>query len=137
MELKLKRVAENEDATFGVLVNGDTPFAVTLEPSWEDNKKGISCIPSGPYSCKRVKSPKFGDTFEILDVEGRTHILFHKGNSERNTQGCVLIAEEFGRLNGKAAVLASGRGFTEFMSILKEVDEFDLIIEDNHQCCKH
>ena len=137
MELKLKRVADNEDATFGVLINGNIPFAVTLEPAWEDNKKGISCIPSGPYSCKRVKSPKFGDTFEILDVEGRTHILFHKGNSERNTQGCVLIAEEFGRLNGKAAVLASGRGFTEFMSILKEVDEFELIIEDNHECCKH
>jgi|TARA_R100001594_G_scaffold6389_2_gene18214 hypothetical protein len=137
MELKLKRVADNEDATFGVLINGNIPFAVTLEPAWEDNKKGISCIPSGPYSCKRVKSPKFGDTFEILDVEERTHILFHKGNSERNTQGCVLIAEEFGRLNGKAAVLASGRGFTEFMSILKEVDEFELIIEDNHECCKH
>ena len=137
MELKLKRVADNEDATFGVLINGNIPFAVTLEPAWEDNKKGISCIPSGPYSCKRVKSPKFGDTFEILDVEERTHILFHKGNSERNTQGCVLIAEEFCRLNGKAAVLASGRGFTEFMSILKEIDEFDLIIEDNHQCCKH
>ena len=137
MELKLKRVADNEDATFGVLINGNIPFAVTLEPAWEDNKKGISCIPSGPYSCKRVKSPRFGDTFEILDVEGRTHILFHKGNSERNTQGCVLIAEEFGRLNGKAAVLASGRGFTEFMSILKEVDEFELIIEDNHECCKH
>ena len=130
MELKLKRVSDNEDATFGVLINGDTPFAVTLEPSWEDNRKGISCIPSGPYSCKRVKSPRFGDTFEILDVEGRTHILFHKGNSERNTQGCVLIAEEFGRLNGKAAVLASGRGFTEFMSILQGIDEFDLIIED-------
>ena len=137
MELKLKRVADNEDATFSVLINGNIPFAVTLEPAWEDNKKGISCIPSGPYSCKRVKSPKFGDTFEILDVEERTHILFHKGNSERNTQGCVLIAEEFGRLNGKAAVLASGRGFTEFMSILKEVDEFELIIEDNHECCKH
>ena len=137
MELKLKRVAENEDATFGVLINGDTPFAITLEPSWEDNKKGISCIPSGPYSCKRVKSPRFGDTFEILDVEGRTHILFHKGNSERNTQGCVLIAEEFGILNGKAAVLASGRGYREFMNILKDVDEFDLIIEDNHQCCRH
>ena len=137
MELKLKRVADNEDATFGVLINGNIPFAVTLEPAWEDNKKGISCIPSGPYSCKRVKSPKFGDTFEILDVEERTHILFHKGNSERNTQGCVLIAEEFGRLNGKAAVLASGRGFTEFMSILKQVDEFELIIEDNNECCKH
>ena len=137
MELKLKRVADNEDATFGVLINGDIPFAVTLEPAWEDNKKGISCIPTGPYRCKRIKSPKFGDTFEILDVLERTHILFHKGNSERNTQGCVLIAEEFGKLNGKAAVLASGRGFAEFMSILKEVDEFELTIEDNHQCCKH
>ena len=48
MELKLKRVSDNEDATFGVLINGNTPFAVTLEPSWEDNRKGISCIPSGP-----------------------------------------------------------------------------------------
>ena len=134
MELTLKRVTENEDATFGVLINGDIPFAVTLEPSWEDNKKGISCIPSGPYSCKRVKSPKFGNTFEILDVLERTHILFHKGNSEHNTQGCVLIAEEFGKLHGRAAVLASGRGFTEFMYILQDVDEFDLIIED-YRCC--
>ena len=73
-------------------------------------------------------------TFEILDVLERTHILFHKGNSEHNTQGCVLIAEEFGKLHGKAAVLASGRGFTEFMYILQDVDEFDLIIED-YRCC--
>ena len=56
--------------------------------------------------------------------------MFHKGNSERNTQGCVLIAEEFGILNGKAAVLASGRGYREFMNILQDIDEFDLIIED-------
>ena len=35
MELKLKRVSDNEDATFGVLINGNTPFAVTLEPSWK------------------------------------------------------------------------------------------------------
>ena len=27
MELKLKRVADNEDATFGVLINGNIPFA--------------------------------------------------------------------------------------------------------------
>ena len=39
MDLKLKRVVDNEDATFGVLINGDIPFAVTLEPAWEDNKK--------------------------------------------------------------------------------------------------
>lgn len=134
MDLILKRVSQIGDATFGVLINGSTPFAVTLEPSWEDNKKNISCIPTGSYSCKRVNSPRFGNTFEIMDVKNRTHILFHQGNRERNTEGCVLVAEEFGRLGGEAAVLSSGKGFTEFMSILQGLDEFSIVIEDHIYC---
>jgi hypothetical protein len=134
MDLRLKRVSQIGDATFGVLINGDTPFAVTLEPSWKDNKRNISCIPTGSYSCKRVNSPRFGSTFEIMDVTDRTHILFHKGNRERNTEGCVLVAEEFGRLDGEAAVLSSGKGFYEFMSILRGLDEFNIVIEDHNYC---
>lgn len=124
----LKRVSNTDHGVFGVLMEGAIPFAVTLEPPWRDNKENESCIPVEMYRCERVLSPKFGMTFEITEVEGRTGILFHKGNLEKNTKGCVLIAEEFGILNDGPAVLASGRGFSEFMQRLDGEDRFALSI---------
>jgi len=64
-----------------------------------------------------------------MGVEGRSHILFHKGNTEEDTQGCILIAEQFGYLNGKVAVLSSKAGFNEFMFKMTGIDAFLLIID--------
>ena len=76
----IKRVSHLEHATFGVLLDDHmVPFAATLEEAWVRNTPNISCIPPGMYTCRRVDSPKFGDTFEVADVPGRSHILFHKG----------------------------------------------------------
>ena len=47
MLLTLKRVAENEDGTFGVLIHNNVPFCLTIEPEWKNNMKNISCIPEG------------------------------------------------------------------------------------------
>jgi hypothetical protein len=132
---KLIRVAYIPDGTFGVLFDGETPFCLTLEREWKDNKRGESCIPMGTYSCKRVVSPKFGDTFEVCDVPGRSHILFHKGNLEDDSHGCILIGEEYGRFRiardiSKVAVLSSGRGFKEFRERTNSVDDFELKIRD-------
>ncbi len=127
--LTLKRIAENKDGMFGVLIDHDKPFALTLERQWLNNEPLLSCIPDGYYICKRVKSPKFGDVFEITGVQNRTNILFHKGNVVDHTEGCILIGEQFETLNGKTAILHSGKGFTEFMDKLKDVDEFRIIIE--------
>lgn len=124
----LKRVANTDHGTFGVLLEGAIPFAVTLEPPWRDNKENESCIPDGMYRCKRVLSAKFGDTFEIIDVEGRELIRFHWGNDEDDTLGCPLIGEEFGILKGKPAILRSGKGFDEFMQRLEGENEFALNI---------
>ena len=126
--LTLKRVARDDYGTFGVLIRNNTPFAVTCEDLWRENSPNISCIPVGMYRCVRVQSPKFGSTFEITGVEGRTHILFHKGNTEDDTHGCVLIGERFEALNGKTAVLDSGSGFGEFMRLMEDVDSFPLHI---------
>ena len=128
MTLTLKRVARDDYGTFGVLIHNDTPFAVTCEDLWRENSPNISCIPVGMYRCVRVQSPKFGNTFEVTGVEGRTHILFHKGNTEDDTHGCVLIGERFEALNGKTAVLDSGSGFGEFMRLMEDVDSFPLHI---------
>ena len=124
----LKRISNTVHGTFGVLLDGAIPFAVTLEPPWLDNKPEKSCIPIGLYECERVLSPKFGNTFEIIEVEGRTNILFHKGNVEENTFGCVLLGEMFETLNGKTAILKSGKGYGEFMERLTGEDRFALNI---------
>lgn len=128
---KLIRISHTTIATFGVLLEEDIPFCVTLERPWLGNIKSISCIPEGFYICERVQSPKFGDTFEIKSVSGRSHILFHKGNLSDDTHGCVLVGEQFEPLGGENAVLASGKAFTEFKERTKESNTILLQIESH------
>lgn len=131
IDLHLARVKSNTNGTFGVLSWHGQPFAVSLEDPWKYNKSYVSCIPSGTYTCKRVDSPSFGDTFEVTDVRGgRTHILFHKGNTQKDTQGCILVAESFGELEGVPGVLSSGDGYKEFMNLTEGMDTFSLSIRD-------
>jgi len=129
-QFTLKRIAYIPDGTFGVLFDGDIPFCLTLEREWKNNKKGESCIPTGRYICKRFQSPKFGNTFEITDVFGRTYILFHKGNIEDDSHGCVITGEEYGEYKGKIAVLSSGKAFNEFILRTTGINTFYLIITE-------
>ena len=129
----LLRLPQIEDGTFGILLDGfieQTPFALTVERPWMNNQRGISCIPVGEYICKRVNSPKFGNTFEVINVPGRTAILFHKGNLAMDSHGCLVIGEEFGILKEKTAVLSSGRGFREFLERTQNLIEFKLEIKE-------
>jgi len=132
MILNLTRISTDPNiGTFGVLKWEDSPapFAVTLEDPWNDNKRNISCIPTGSYVCAPRVSPTHGETFEVLDVENRTHILFHRGNTHINTQGCILIGESFHYLNGIPSIRSSREGFDEFYEAVKDTMRFDLWIE--------
>ncbi len=122
--LKLIRVSTMENGTFGVLLDGAMPFAVTLEPPWVDNQKNISCIPKGEYQCESVNTERFGYTFMVKDVPNRTGILFHKGNYEDDTAGCILVGEQF----ENDGVLASRAGYREFMARLSGCHNFTLEI---------
>lgn len=130
----IKRVVENPQGVFGVLldsldwVKGDTPFALTLERNWESNKKNVSCIPAGDYLCKRWHSAKHPNTFEIMNVPNRSAILFHTGNLEGDSAGCVLVGEEFGYIGDQIAVLSSKRGFNEFIQRTEGINEFWLSV---------
>lgn len=124
----LKRIALNKYGTFGVLIVDDIPFATTLEREWLNNQQGISCIPVGTYICKRVQSPKFGNTFEITNVPNRTSILFHAGNIDDDSHGCVLIGEQFENMNGEPAIISSKKGFAEFLNLLQGTNIFTLRI---------
>ena len=119
----------NEKGITGVLIEktGLIPFCVTLELPWNSNKQNTSCIPAGKYVCKKTDSPRFGETFEVLDVFQRTNILFHKGNVNDDTKGCILLGESFGMMSGEPAIYRSKDAFLEFKNVvLKNEDEFIL-----------
>ncbi|MES0445013.1 MAG: DUF5675 family protein [Desulfobacterales bacterium] len=130
MIITIKRVSMLAHGVFGVLIDNDgCPFALTAERPWKNNATSVSCIPAGEYTCRRVQSPKFGNTFEVTNVEGRSHILFHKGNiPEKDSHGCILVGEQFEKLSGKNAVLSSKKGYGEFMDLTRGIDFFVLKI---------
>lgn len=128
MNLTLVRVHEPSatEPTFGLLEDGlGAHLLVTLERPWRNNEVGVSCIPLGTYRCVRTDSPHFGDTFEVL-VEGRSHILFHSGNIDADTHGCIILGTHFGTLDGQPAVLESKTAREQFMQSLVGVNEFSL-----------
>jgi hypothetical protein len=123
----VKRVAILEEGAFGVMLMLGTPFAVTLERTFDD---GQPVIPAGRYVCKRSYFYGGGyETYEI-SVPGHSRVLFHKGNTEVDSAGCILIAESFGVLGGEAGILDSRGGFSEFVSRVNGVGEFQLSVVD-------
>ena len=129
--MKLKRVSIIDQGAFGVLIDSHgIPFAVTLERTYKlpDGTQSIKIIP-GVYLCTHTMYYKGAyATFEI-NVEGHERILFHKGNVETDSEGCVLIGEQFEVLNNVPAILQSGKGFAEFMAKVGDMEEFYLTIE--------
>ena len=130
MKIELLRVGQSNRGTFGVLRQREIPFALTLERPWVDNQSNVSCIPAGSYTCQRIRSPKFGDTFEVMNVPNRSHVLFHKGNTLDDTHGCILVAEEFSGTFERPMIVSSARGFGEFLALLEGQTTFDLLVLD-------
>lgn len=123
-QVKLIRVNQcDELGTHGVLIDkydylekSGVPFALTLEPPWRNNEPYESCIPEGIYKVSPTNSPRFGSCYQVMDVPGRNHVLFHKGNFTKDTSGCLLVGEQFEAVGDcESAVIASGKGFKEFM----------------------
>ena len=127
-QLKLSRVAENDNTTFGVLLLDGAPQFVTAEDLWRENEKQISCIPTGKYVIRRHTSPKFGLCYAVDNVPNRSHILIHAGNTHRDTHGCILVGLQFGVISGESAILRSKDALTLLMGSLAKDGEASLEI---------
>ena len=128
---RLVRLLQRRETVLGILIVDDDPRYCTLEAQWLNNDSGVSCIPAGRYRCKRTLSPKFGETFEIEGVPGRSDILFHAGNTNIDTHGCVLLGSSFGEISGLPAVLGSKDAYHRFLKRLAGVQAFTLDIVDS------
>lgn len=127
--LRIVRYSETSDGTFGVMEYNSIPFCMTLEPNDRGNKIN-SCIPAGRYICKRHSGPRYKNTWEITGVPGRTAILFHIGNIEDNTLGCILLGKSLGTVRRKLGVVTSSNTFRKFMNVSERATELHLTISE-------
>ena len=112
--LTLIRNRMDPDRTEGELLFGGEHFLCTMEPGQNDTE--FPRIPTGFYHCVKHSSVDFGKTWALEGetvshwAEGgteRSTILFHRGNVDENTRGCILLGTHRGILNNEPAVMSS------------------------------
>ena len=97
INLLIIRDTFSEKSTLGKLfINGEL-FCDTLELPYVNNERSISCIPAGEYKV-RLRTARESATRDYLhllvqDVPDRDWILFHRGNTTKDTRGCVLVGQ--------------------------------------------
>jgi len=95
VNLLIIRDTFTKESTIGRLyINGES-FCDTLENPYINNERNISCIPEGSYKV-RLRLPRESATRDYLhllvkDVPNRSYILFHIGNTAKDTSGCILV----------------------------------------------
>ena len=95
VNLLILRDTFTEVSTIGNLYLDGEWLCDTLENPYLDNQRSISCIPEGQYKV-RLRTARESATKEYLhllvqDVPDRSLILFHSGNTAKDTRGCILV----------------------------------------------
>ena len=95
IKLLLVRDTFSKESTIGELFINEERICDTLENPYLDNQRAISCIPEGEYKV-RIRLPRESATRDYMhllvkDVKDRDYILFHIGNTAKDTRGCILV----------------------------------------------
>ena len=126
----LERTDFEATGIFGKILSDDNEeLFKTLEHAYPTNDGGyLPKIPVGKYLCVRGVHELFDGvpfvTFEVTGVPEHTGILFHVGNTNEDSSGCILL----GRDMSFDALLRSQDAFDAFMKLLEGIDSFDLTV---------
>ena len=123
-QVRIIRSFSDHRATLGMLKVNDVehdPF-FTLENPWKNNQTFFSCIPPGLYSCVPFNGNKYKNVYQVMSVPGRSFILFHHGNFEKDTKGCILLGNGVTSLDNKPMVTHSRMAIERFRSLIGEDD---------------
>ena len=121
IHLSVIRKAYRDTYTIGKMyINGEY-FCDTLEDkvrvmnSINDKIKGETAIPAGTYKITLEMSPRFKRKLPLLhDVPYFSGLLIHRGNTAKDTHGCILVGEN----KVKGQVINSTKAEVALMDIL-------------------
>ncbi len=136
VDLKLKRIDYYSDGIFGELYDkSGHRVAVTLEHAYDSgNGDGsyVPKLPNGTYKCvrgtHRLADLKEFETFEVMGVPGHTGILFHVGNYNKDSSGCILVGTGLEFVAKTHMITQSRAAFQRFMDSQKNINEFILVV---------
>jgi hypothetical protein len=118
MEITVLRKYFSEKSTIGELLIQNKRFCFTLEDRVREGPKvpKETAIPEGRYQVIIDFSNRFQrDMPHILDVPGFEGIRIHSGNTDKDTEGCLLL----GLTRGVDFVGNSKTAFGMFFEFLK------------------
>jgi len=101
MKITIRRIALREKYTIGKWYFDGVYFCDTLEDPVRTIKEdgsgkmwGDTAIPYGTYKMKLSYSPKFKRILpRLLDVPHFEGILVHRGNTAKDSHGCILVGK--------------------------------------------
>ena len=144
MKIEMKRIFSNNRYTishiyaYGIYVcdaieDTDRGWNNKMSDAWIRNNKvyGKSAIPIGTYEITLdIVSPKFvkkayyskfcgGRLPRLLNVTGFDGILMHRGSTERDSYGCIILG--YNKIKGQ--VVKSQEAFEKLYKILEEANK--------------
>jgi hypothetical protein len=137
MNLILIRKEKNNHGIFGSLIDlSGKVIALTLEHAYPEPDGSFEAkIPLGIFTCvrglHRLKNmnQKF-DTFEVTGVPGHSNLLFHAGNFNCDSEGCILLGRSIVSHN---MITDSRITFDRFMDLQKNINSFQLTVQGGTQ----
>jgi len=135
MKLTLKRFEHQTKATIGRLYIDDKYFCYTLEDRTREPSvakvKGETAIPAGSYKVIIDFSNRFQKyMLHVLDVPGFEGIRIHAGNTDKDTEGCILVGMGWAG-NGSISFSreALGHLYTLCSAAIASGDSITIVIE--------
>lgn len=135
--MKLIRTQYTADGIFGRVYNSNgVPICYSLEHSYpQTDGTYLPKLSIGKYTCIRSTHQLHNgvpfETFEITNVPGHSNILFHAGNFNTDSEGCVLLGHNITKQDGGTHMITTSKTtFKEFMQTLENINEFQLTVEN-------
>ena len=127
MELLLKRIHKTETSTIGELSIDGKFECYTLEDVERAVKvKNETAIPKGKYKVIITPSNRFKRDLPLLqNVPGFEGIRIHSGNTNHDTEGCILV----GQTRAADFIGNSRKAFDKLFPKLQKASEINITIE--------
>jgi hypothetical protein len=147
MEIYVDRFVSDDDTTVSRVSVDGAFVCFGLEDEFRETKVAAETrIPAGTYNVALRTEGRFHNRYSsrfagihrgmlhILDVPGFTYILIHCGNTDEDTEGCLLVGSQAMTEPGEMRVTQSTAAYRRFYPIVVDAavaGDLTIRFEDN------